>query len=168
MDNKNQRSDFQKFPSIDLAFDWVKEVLAKQSSTVDSLDSKTATLFSIGTAIFGLGIGIPLSISNITLLDILAYPLGWLLSLTYAYIALSSIYCLWVREYDQMNNPIIIREDFWALSKEQFKTELLSHIEDAYEHNEAILLRKSRATMFIVPAVVLEALFLVVFLGFAF
>ncbi len=166
MSSENIKNTLQEFPSIDLAFEWVKGILAQQSFTVDSLDSKTATLFGIGTAIFSLGIGIPLSVSDITLRDIFAHPLAWVVLITYAYIALSSIYCLWVREYKHMNNPVIIREEFWPLPQEQFKTEILVHLEATYEHNEAILLRKSRATKFIVPAVALEALFLVLFLGF--
>lgn len=155
------------YPSLDLAFDWVRGVLERQSSTADALDAKTATIFSIGTAIFGLGLGIPLSILEISFNELFTQPLAWIVSITYVIIALSAIYSLWVRRYEQMDNPVIIREDFWNLPPSQFKTELLSHLEDAYEHNEAILLRKAWTTRLIVPAVAFEALFLVLFLGFA-
>lgn len=168
MSSKVSIGKTSQYPSLSLAFEWVKGVLGEQSHTADALDAKTATIFSIGTAIFGLGLGIPLSILEISFRELYIQPFAWLVSITYAVIALLAIYSLWVRRYEQMNNPMIIREDFWNLPPNQFKTEILSHLEDAYQHNEAILLRKAWVARFVVPAAAFEALFLVLFLGFAF
>ena len=156
------------YPSLDLAYDWVKGVLEKQSHTANALDTKTATLFSVGTAIFSLGLGIPLTSPDLSFSTMLSSPLAWVVTISYACIATFAFIALWVRRYTDIDNPILIRESFWTMPKLQFKLELLSHLEDAFEDNELILVRKARMTRLIIPAVAIEALFLVLFLGFTF
>jgi len=156
------------YPSLNLAYDWVKGVLEKQSHTSDALDTKTATLFSVGTAIFSLGLGIPLTTPDLSFSTMLSSPFAWVVIISYICIAVFAFIALWVRRYVDLDNPIVIRESFWALPELQFKLELLSHLEDAFEDNELILVRKASMTRLIIPAVAIEALFLVLFLGFAF
>jgi hypothetical protein len=43
-------------PSLDLAFEWVKDVLNDQSRTADALETKATTLFSVATLILSIGI----------------------------------------------------------------------------------------------------------------
>lgn len=45
----------ESVPALDLSFDWVKDVLSKQCADVDAIDNKAITLFSVATAIVGLG-----------------------------------------------------------------------------------------------------------------
>ncbi len=65
-------------PSLDLAFEWVKDVLTDQIKEVNALDTKVVALFSVGTAIISLGLGIPLGISVLPFNILLSSVFGWL------------------------------------------------------------------------------------------
>ena len=168
MDDNKTISPLKNYPSLNLAYDWVKGVLGKQSHTADALDTKTATLFGVGTAIFSLGLGIPLTNPDLSFSKMLSSPLAWVVIISYACVAVFAFIALWVRRYMDLDNPITIREYYWSLDEQQFKLELLSHLEDAFQDNEILLVRKASMTRLIIPAVAIEALFLVLFLGFAF
>jgi len=145
----------------------VKGVLDKQSQQVDAIDNKAATLFSIGTALFGFGLGIPLGIAGISFGTLIHLPLAWLVGMSYVFIAVLAIRVLRVREYEALDNPKIIREEYWTMPISQFKTEMLLHLEESYKVNMEQIAVKAREVRFLVPAVALEALFLVLFLGLA-
>jgi len=153
-------------PSLDLAFDWVKNVLDEQGHMIDGLDAKAATLFAVATSIIGLGLGISMSVLRLPLMVLFSSVFGWLVFISYGFIAVLSVLTLWVRSFEALRNPIIIRQWYWDMPNSKFRFEILAHLENAYSTNEKTLFLKGWVTRLLVPIVALEALFLVLLLGF--
>lgn len=151
-------------PSLDLAFDWVKDVLINQSHTADALEAKASTLFSVATVILGIG----LSAGVLSLHGVIRDHVNlWLILfsgltlISYAFIIGFAIDTIRLRRYETLDNPIEIRKWFWDMKPTQFKIELLSHLEDSYTNNEAILIDKAKTTRRLVAATAGEMMFLV-------
>lgn len=148
-----------KIPSLDLAFEWVKDVLDKQSHSADVLDTKGTTLFTVASLI--LGIGISAGILALKETNVLAYILGGLSLLGYGFVATFTFLAWSLREFRTLDNPIIIRKWYWDMEPKQFKIELLRHLEDAYTHNQNKLIEKSKAIRIIIVATTFEVVSLV-------
>jgi len=152
--------------SLDLAFNWVKDVLINQSHMADILDGKATTLFSVATVILGIAISAGvLSAKEVHLGSIIFGGLalvsyGWVIAFTFGAIKL--------RRYETLDNPIEIRKWYWDMSPVKFKTELLSHLEDSYTNNERNLAGKANATRWLIVATAAEVLCLVASLAFTF
>ncbi|HEX9896428.1 MAG TPA: hypothetical protein VGA85_02035 [Dehalococcoidales bacterium] len=153
-------------PSIDLAFDWVKDVLDTQISLVDSLDNKAMTLFGVATAILGIGASLGQNILNPK--AILPFACGAIAFIAYIFVIGFTISALAVRGFDTLKNPIIMREYYWDLSPVQFKIQLLAHLEDAYTSNKEKVDKKGLAVRNLVPAMAFEVVFLVLSLWLGF
>ena len=162
--NTSQNSKEQVPLSLDLAFEWVKDVLDKQSNTADRLDAKGTTLFTVATLVLGIGISAGVLILKET--NIITYVLGGLSLISYGFVV-GFIFVAWsLRHYQTLDNPVIIREWYWDMQPAQFKIELLSHLEDAYEHNEIRLREKTNATRGIIAGATAEVILLVLALAF--
>lgn len=57
--------DDKDYPSLKLAYEQVKGVLSEQEQIASAIDSKTATLLAISTAIFSIGMTLILVFLNI-------------------------------------------------------------------------------------------------------
>ena len=148
-------------PSLDLAFEWVKGVLTSQSNAADSLETKAMNLFTLATAILGLGVsaGVLSSPNNIPLASIL---LGAASLMAYGFVIGYAFAAIRLRKFETLDNPIILRERYWDMNPVNFKMELLSHLEDSYQRNETKLNEKARATRWLIAATAAQVLFLVV------
>ena len=130
------------YPSLDLSYDLVKGVPYNQTELAEKYDAKLAILLSVATGIVGIGVPISVSIlgdaikpwssSFIVILVVMAM---------YVFIAITALVGFWMRSYHVIDNPVIIREDFWGLTPWKFKEQILVHIEEAYELNEHTLSR---------------------------
>ncbi len=150
----------KQIPSLDLSFEWVKDVLDKQSHESNALDAKGNTLFTVASLIL-LGIGISAGILDVKEPNILSYILGGLSLISYVAAATFTFVNWSLREFKTLDNPITIREWYWDMEPKQFKMELLSHLEDAYTHNQTELNKKSQAIRVIIGATAFEVIFLV-------
>ncbi len=150
------------YPSLDLSFDHVKSVPYWQTKLAEAYNSQLVTLLSAATVVLGLGVSLVLGlgVSSGTDLDGVFEPwtgsfVALLVSaLAYVLVAISAAFGLWSRDYHVMDNPLVIREDFWGLPPWQFKEQLLVHTEDAYELNERALkwkIRPIRAVLVLLP-----------------
>jgi hypothetical protein len=154
-------------PSLDLAFDWLKDVLVDQEKTSETYNNRVMLLFSAATAI--LGIGIPLGLGQD--FHLLKSPLsqeGWLLVVSiiaYGICSITTIVGVWPRKFLKLDNPITIREEFWDLSPEDYKTQILTHTEDAYTNNNIQLKWKTRAIYSLIFWLTIETICLVLSLA---
>jgi hypothetical protein len=150
------------YPGIDLAFDWVKGVLDRQKQLSERYNDRLSMLFSVATAILGIGLPFgakltegafsPGSGNFITILIAVG---------AYFAIAILAIIGFWMRDYRLLDNPVVIREDFWALSPWKFKEQILVHLEDAYELNNSALKWKVWPAQIIIGILPVETLALV-------
>ncbi len=159
MNNKEQN-----LPSLDLAFEWVKGVLDKQSNNADVLDAKGTMLFTVASLV--LGIGVAAGVLVLQEPKILAYVLGGLALIGYSFVALFTFLVWSLRDYQTLDNPISIREWYWVMEPTRFKIELLSHLEDAYTHNQKKLSEKAKAIKGVIVATTFEVLSLILALAF--
>jgi len=158
------KENIKQIPSLDLSFELVKNVLDKQSSSADMLDTKGTALFSIASLILGIGISAGVLVLRET--NILVYVLGGLSLIGYGFVATFTLLAWSLREYQTLDNPITIREWYWDMEPTQFKIEFLSHLEDAYTHNQTKLSEKAKAIRVIIVAITFEVISLVLALAF--
>ena len=145
-------------PSLDLSFDWVKDVLVKQSHVADTLDTKGTNLFSVATLVLGVGISAGVIINPEV--SALTITTGVLALISYFWVAVFAFNVWRLRSFDMLDNPIIIREEFWDLEPQKFKEQILSHLEDAYADNESELEKKTEAVRNLLASTILEVMFL--------
>lgn len=147
-------------PSLDLAFEWEKNVLNDQSRSADALETKATTLFSVATVILGLGISVGvLRLHGIKLESII---FGALSLASYGFVIGFAFAAMRLRRYETLDNPIVIREWYWDMKPPKFKTELLAHMEDAYVKNEISLSSKAKATRYLIAATAAEVMLMVI------
>jgi hypothetical protein len=152
-------------PSLDLSFEWVKNVLSEQSHDADALETKATTLFSVATVILGLVISAGvLSLHNT--INLSAIIFGALTLISYGWAIGFSIAGIRLLRYETLDNPIIIREEFWDLKPTQFKIELLTHMEDSFSKNESKLKYKAKAIRWLIVAIAAEVMFSAFLLAF--
>lgn len=157
------------YPSIDLAFDWVKGVLYHQKQLAKEYNAKLSVLFSVATAILGIGLPFGAKITEDAFSPWSSSFIAILVAMVaYFIIAILAIIGFWMRDYRVLDDPVIIREEFWALSPWKFKEQILVHLEDAYRSNDATLKWKFWPTQIIVGILLIETLALVLafLLGF--
>lgn len=151
-------------PSLDLSFEWVKGVLDKQCKTADILDTKGTNLFMVASLVLGIGISAGVLILKES--NILPYIMGGLSLIGYVFVAIFTFRTWSLRDYQTLDNPITIREWYWDMQPTQFKIELLSHLEDAYSHNQKRLSEKATAVAVVIAATAFEVISLILALAF--
>ena len=157
------------YPSIDQAFDWVKGLLANQKELNDKYTDRLATLFSVATAILGIGLPLGAKITEDAFSPWSSSFIAVLVAMgAYFIIAILAVIGFWLRDIHLMDNPVIIKKHFWALSPWKFKEQILLHIEDAYRLNNETLRCRIWPTQIIIGILPVETLALVLALILAF
>lgn len=150
------------YPSIDLAFDWVKDVLGRQKELAEKYTDKLSILFTVATAILGIGLPFGAKITENAFSPGSSSFIAIIIAMgAYLTIAILAIIGFWMRDYRLLDNPVVIREDFWALSPWKFKEQILVHLEDAYELNNAALKWRVWPAQIIISILPIETLALV-------
>ena len=125
-----------KLPSLELAYQHVKDVLQHQAQTFDVLNSKAISLWSAATAI--VGIVIPLAIGVFDVNNALhGWNLAFLITILILYLASSILTGLitFPQYFSVAVSPAKVKTQFASLSKERFMVDMISHIEVAYKKN---------------------------------
>lgn len=157
------------YPSIDQAFDWVKGILANQKELDEIYTGKLATLFTVATAILGIGLPLGAKITQDAFSPWSSSFIAILVAMgAYFFIAILVVIGFWMRDIHLMDNPVIIRKHFWALSPWKFKEQILLHVEDAYKLNNATLRCRILPTQIIIGILPVEALAIALALILAF
>lgn len=150
------------YPSLDLSFDWVKGILYHQKKLAEEYNTKLVTLLSVATGI--LGIGVPFGVNILE--DAFKPWSGSFIAIlvavvTYVLIAILAVIGFWMRNYHIMDEPVVIREDFWELSPWKFKEQILLHVENAYKLNNHTLKWRVLPTQIVIVLLSVETLSLV-------
>lgn len=138
----NEIKDNKIPPSLDLVFDWVKDVLCDQVNDARHLLGRQTTIFSVATGI--LGFAIPLILTQLKVNYLYLLPIA----IIYLLLSLATIFSLIPIEIDDLRNPIMLRqEDFWGFEQLNFKMEILTHMEDAYTDNRHKIVFRGRCIL---------------------
>jgi hypothetical protein len=147
------------YPSVDLAFDWVKGVLYHQKQLAEEYNTKLATLFSVATGVLGIGLPFGAKIGEHALEPWSNSFIAIVVAMVvYFVIAILAVIGFWMRSYRVQDNPVIIREDFWALAPWKFKEQILVHLEDDYEANNKTLKWRIWPTQAVIVLLPIETL----------
>lgn len=158
----NEEMENQKPPSLDLAFDWVRDVLENQIDDARRLIERETIIFSVATGILGFAIPLALTQSKVTINGYFVASIA-----AYALLSLITIISLIPINLWDLKNPIIIREEYWDAQESEFKMEILTHMEDAYTHNRKGIVLRSYAILATVSLTFLELVFIALFILFA-
>ena len=151
----DQPTDQGENPSLEMSYLYIKGALESQARMWDGLDNKASTLWILGTAIIGVGLPVILSGSSqnpISFLPILISALAF-----YGLSTVLAVLSYIPRRIRLMNDPRLIREDYWELEQKQFPWELSLHIESAFETNERTLNFKGYTVIALFAAVLFES-----------
>lgn len=151
----------EQIPSLDLAWDWVKNVLDEQVRSAEFYSNKAIQIFSLTTAVTGFAI--PFSLKELPQRLQLTPDKSFMLFALAAYVLTSifTLVLLWGRNLTILRNPITIRESYWDLQPQDFKIETLTHIEDAFTDNQKILGHKTWMLRGIIFFAAIDILFIV-------
>lgn len=139
MNGENEETK-EPYLSIDQSFDWVKGVLYDQRKLAEEYNGKLSLLLSVATGILGIGLPLGAKIGEHAFEPWSSSFIAILVAMvTYFLIAVLAIVGFWMRNYNTLDNPVIIREDFWKLAPWKFKEQILGYLEDAYKSNETSL-----------------------------
>lgn len=150
------------YPSLHLAYDQIKNVLADQRQTASVLESKAFNFLTVATAITG--IVIPLGFNRLThdtlwLLAVLIIPIALYM---YAWSLFRNVYQL--QAFEKLGDPKGSR-DYMDLEPEQFMLEAIEQIDEAFQKNETILEGKRKALSRLLPVVACEIALLLLWEG---
>ncbi|GEM_PF-5637064 len=148
MVNENAESLSEKYPSLELAYEQVKDVLTLQQNASSSLDAKASTMIAVGTAVFGVGVSLGFSRVLNTHLLFVAY----LLLLVATAIPVYYYFRVWglarrvlkLKGFVTLNHPRTIRKLYWRLPKDKFIHAILVHTEQSWKENDRKLQEKAK------------------------
>jgi len=125
--------DPQDYPSLDLAFDWLKDALDGQTQEAELCASRAATIFSVGTAVTG--ISAVFSLDGTQNPGCIALVLWVLIGLSYITSMIFTLAALWPVRFERLRDIRTMREDYWGLQPSVFKKTLLEYMEKYYPRN---------------------------------
>ncbi len=155
-------------PSLDLAFQWVKQIPGDQVQLAETYNTRIVALFSMSSVI--LGIGLPVGLDMVQ-----PQQLGWTASLGLGVAAIAcyliavavTVLGLWPRNFFRLDDAVKIRKEFAGLPQDTFKREMLRHVEDAYKSNRRPLKWKARSVFWAVILLPVQTITLVLALVLA-
>ena len=134
----------QRRPSLQLAYEYVRDILLEQGRIAQSRDSKAAVLWAVATAV--IGVGIPLGINEkIAGLDFNLYAMIAVLVL-YILITIAAIVALFPRRIETMKHPEGLYDRYAVLPKEYFIEYIYQDIEQGFKENDKIIKLKGWST----------------------
>ena len=159
MAEKNKDNNTGPYPSIDESFDWVKGILYDQRQLAEEYNGKLSMLLSVATGLLGIGLPLGAKITEHAFEPWSGSFIAILVAMVvYFLIAILAIVGFWMRNYNTLDNPVTIREEFWQLEPWKFKEQILGHLEDAYKSNERSLRWRIWPTQGIILLLPLETL----------
>ncbi len=159
----------ERYPSLDLGYEHVKDILIQQKETVRDYGTRAITLLAAATAIVGIGIpiGFTQSLDKVALFssftgrDIAIIPI-----LIYVTIAMLAWRVYRFRAVKTMNEPEIIYRNFIKLKPIVFHHEILLHTIEAFRSNAEIIREKQDGLKVLLPFVITEAIVVILWIAF--
>lgn len=159
-------SEYKDYPSIKLAYDWVRAVLTEQGQIAASHDNKSAVLWAVATAI--IGVGIPIGINKAFML--LNHGLYIMIATLVIYVlaTITAIIALFPRRVETMKHPKALRDRYAVLPEEYFVEYLYQDIEQGFSENDKIVKLKGWSGFLLFILTFVEALLIVSWFVYAF
>jgi len=159
----------ERYPSLELGYVQVKDILIQQKETVRDYGARAITLLAAATAIVGIGIpiGLTQSLEKVPLFsyftgrDIAIIPI-----VIYVAIAMLAWRAYRFREVKTLNEPEIIYRRFIKLNPSDFHHEMLLHTIDAFKSNAVIIIEKQNYLKTLLPLVITEAIVVILWIAF--
>jgi hypothetical protein len=139
-------TDVSDYPSIERSFEWIDHTLTRQAAHYDVLTSRIASLFTVATAVAG--IGIPLALDQGPTIQPVATPfrlIAILLLVLWIKTAIVALKGLEFRVVQALDDPQWIRKNMWRMPAERFSVVLWPIIERYYKKNLLVIREKRRA-----------------------
>lgn len=154
--------DFNKdFPSLRLGYEHVKDVLQEQAELAHHYVNRAITLFSIATAVIGIGLPLLFTqrmsehylIGHVSIVVLSPIPI-----LLYVVVVYYS-WKIYQKEFlKTISSPTKVTEDFLELQPEEFYSNMIQHITSAFEENEEIIKGKEQNLTKLIIYVIAEAI----------
>ncbi len=145
MNKKRGEKLAEQYPSLQLAYEHVKNVLNNQGNISRALDAKASTLIALATGVTGIGIPIGISALSFSISIYVLIPLLLLVTVPIYFYYRSfrlSNKVLRLHRFRNMDNPLKINE-FWSLANDRFQYDMICHIRDAFKENLETLTSKA-------------------------
>ena len=149
-----------EFQSLRVGYEAIKDSLKNQREVIQNYINRAITLFSIATAV--IGIGLPsLYAQNITKLYLINpwFPLTYLSIIPVMVYGVNVylFYCVLKKDLIiTMDNPTIIKKEFVSLEENHFYLDMIQYTEDAFKKNEIVVKRKADNLQTLVGFVITE------------
>ncbi len=148
-----------KYPSMDLTYEWVRTSYERLSEESDKIDNKGLAIFSIGSLIVGI------LASLVKEINISWAILPFLLSiLSYLFLVWQTIVAFTVRRVIVSENPRKLKEKYWELPKDEAKEKYWETIAQSCDYNLYIIELKGKALSLAIPALGAEVFLLIIWL----
>lgn len=146
------------YPSLNMGYSLISNCLRDQRETARSYTNRALTIFSVASAIIGIGLAFGFSITEIPhiwhnllveVLSILPVALYFIL-VRFAYLAIKP------RHIETLDDPSGLDDKLLSLSAEDFVTEMIERIKNSFEENQKALSIKADSLTLLIPILILE------------
>jgi hypothetical protein len=148
-----------KYPSMDVTYEWGRTSPERLSDEASSLDSKIIGLFAVASII----IGVASTFTKAIKLDWTLTPFA-IAVVSFLIVFVKSFWALRAFEFQVADCPQILKEDWWPLEPSVAKVKYWEHVQTAFEQNYKCVKAKGRTLRLIIPLVALEVIALVMWL----
>ena len=169
-------ADLEKdFPSLKLGYEQIKDVLREQGTLTQNYISRAITLFSIATAIIGIGLPLLFTKSELPYNSLIFYVPVIVWAIIPLLIYMGVIVAFWIILHPEhlkiISNPkILLDGGFLELEPSMFYSEIIQDIARTFDENEKIVVKKQQDLIWLYVLLMLETmcLIIIVLLFFAF
>ena len=158
-DDSKQETDANKYPSMDVTYEWGRTASEKLSNEASALDTKIIGLFATASII----ITVASAVAKELKIDWTLTPFV-IAGICFIIVFGKSFWALRATKFVVATSPIILKEDWWVLEPDMVKIKYWKHIEDAFTKNYTSVDSKGRTLQLILPLVALEVVSLLVWL----
>lgn len=135
------------FPSLKLGYGQVKDVLQEQVEIARDYSNRAITLFSIAIAVLGIGllllltrvISVSIICNHIPLIVFSVIPI---ILFVFVFVYFWKIYKMNI--FVEIANPDIVINEFIELEPNKFYSEMIQHINSAFDKNEIVIRKKEK------------------------
>ncbi|MGA7677939.1 MAG: hypothetical protein WCA51_06170 [Dehalococcoidia bacterium] len=157
--NMGNVSDANKYPSMDITYEWGRQAPEQLAREASSLDTKTMGIFASASII----IGLIATRGSVIRPDLTIIPLA-ISVLCFLTIFAMSIWSLWGRNFLIADDPQILKEDYWGMKTHAAKEQYWEYTIAAFKMNYQAVIRKGIVLKWLIPLLAGEVSFLLIWL----
>jgi len=165
MNKITQENLTEKYPSLQLAYEHVKDLLWRQKETARSYAERAILLLAASTAVVGIGIPILFNKTAYYKLYFLpGIPQGMVSSIPitiYLAIAVLTYLIVKLHPFKSMDEPSKILKSFAVRPNTKFYYDMIKNIEKAFKDNKKILERRATMLTLLIIATIVNTIIMV-------